>query len=154
MRVSSSELNEPTAITSDATPPATTRAMASDCAQRRLTSRSSLMSSADMASPAQQCRFAAGFVLLDPGDAAIGEEQHPVRDLLDAGVVGDDHRGGAELAIDAEQRLDHTDSGLRVQRPGRLVAEQHGGALGNGAGDRHTLLFAARKFGRKVMYAR
>src|SRR6266581_9452844 len=120
MRVSSRERCDPTASTSVATPPPITKAMARTRAQRRPTSRNSLISSADMALPAQQRRFAAGFVLLDSGDAAIGEEQHPIRDFLDAGVVGDDHHGGAELAIDAEQRLDHTDSGLRVQRPGRL----------------------------------
>lgn len=59
------------------------------------------MSSADMMSPNQLRRLAARFVSLDPRYPAVSEEQNPVRNLLDAGIVGDDQRRGAELTIDA-----------------------------------------------------
>src|SRR5512138_375009 len=122
MRVSSSERCDPTARISVATPPPITSAIASTCAHRRLASRNSLISSADMMSPGQLRRLAARFVSLDLRYPAVGEEQDAVRDLLDARIVRDDQRRGAELTIDAQQRFDDLDSGFRVERSGRLVA--------------------------------
>ena len=56
------------------------------------------------------------FVRLHPGDLPVGEEQDAVRDILDAGIVRDDQRRGAELRIDAQQRLDDANACLGIQR--------------------------------------
>src|SRR5262245_16657190 len=122
-----------------------TSAIASTWAQSRRTSRKSLISSADIVSPAQRRRLVARLILLDPGDAAIGKEQHAIRHLLDARIMGNDHCRGAELAVDAKQRLDHPDTRFRVQRTRRLVAEQHRGTLGDRSRDRDPLLLTAGK---------
>ena len=60
---------------------------------------------------------------------------------------------GAELAIDALDRLQHDDAGLHVERAGRLVAEEHLGPLGDGAGDGDALLLAAGKLRREMIHA-
>src|SRR5215472_9412465 len=112
-----------------------TSAIASTCAQSRRTSRKSLISSADIVSPAQRRRLAARLILLDPGDAAVSKEQNAIRHL------------GAQLAVDAEQRLDHPDTGFRIQRTCRFVAEQHRGTLGDRSRDRDPLLLATGKLG-------
>jgi len=96
-----------------------------------------------MPSPGEFGRFATGLVLVDPGDPAVREEQHPVGDLLNAGVVRDDDRRRAELPVDSEQRLDHANAGLRIQRPGWLVAEQHRRTFCYRACNGHALLLAA-----------
>ena len=69
----------------------------------------------------------------------------------DGGVVRDDDGGGAELGVDARERLEHDDAGGDVERAGRLVAQQHRRALGDGAGDRDALLLAARELRREVI---
>ena len=61
--------------------------------------------------------------------------------------------GGAELAVDPRQRLEHADAGAAVERAGRLVAQQHVGALGDGARDGDALLLAAGQLGGKVIHA-
>jgi hypothetical protein len=66
-----------------------------------------------------------------------------MRDLLDRHVVRDHERGRAEFVVHLRQRFEHEDAGLRIECARRLVAEQHLGALGDGAGDRHALLLAA-----------
>src|SRR5215510_3395333 len=104
MRVSSSEVSDPTASTKEATPPPTTSAMASDCAHIRRKSRSSLMSRADIRSPAQLCGMPASLVPVPARDLPVGKEQHAVGDLLDTGIVGDDEGGRAELLVDLEKR--------------------------------------------------
>ena len=74
--------------------------------------------------------------------------QHPVGNAGNRAVVGDDHQRGAALAVDPHQRFEHADAGRAVERAGRLVAEQHFGLLGDGAGDGDPLLLPARKLGR------
>ena len=44
------------------------------------------------------------------------------------------------------------DAGLRVERAGGFVAEQHVGALGDGPRDGDALLFAARDLGGEVVH--
>jgi hypothetical protein len=69
---------------------------------------------------------------------------------LDDGVVGDDRHGGAQLAIDARQRFQDEDAGPGVQGPGRFVAQHDLRPFGDRAGNRHALLLAAGKLGRKM----
>src|SRR3974390_698957 len=99
----------PTIATSAATPAATTSTIARACAHRRLRSRKSLTSRARIGSPAQLGRGPPRCVFARSGYAAIGEKQHLVGNILDAGIVGDDECGSAKLRIDAQQRLDDLD---------------------------------------------
>ena len=71
----------------------------------------------------------------------------------DGSVVGDERSGGAELAIDALNHVQHQHPGLRIERPGWLVAQQNGGPLGDGACDGNPLLLTARKLRWKVVEA-
>src|SRR5947209_1167014 len=107
--------------------------MARTCAQSRLASRNSLTSSTVIPSPGELRCFPPAFVLLDSGNPAIREVQHPVSDFLDAGVVSDDDGSGSELPVDPKQRLDNANSRLRIQRPGRLVAKQYRWTVGDRA---------------------
>ena len=59
-----------------------------------------------------------------------------------------------QLGVDLRQRLEDDDAGGDVERAGRLVAQQHGGPFGDGAGDRHALLLAARELRREMRRAR
>src|SRR5215467_4410460 len=127
---------EPTASTTVATPPATTTTIASAWAQRRLRSRNSFLSSFRIGSPAYLRRGAASLVLAHSGDLAVSEGEHPIGDVLNACIVRDDERGGAELRIDAQQGLDHLDAGLGVQRAGRLVAQKYLRPFGESSRDR------------------
>ena len=86
---------------------------------------------------------------LDAGDAAVGEADDAVGHAGDGRVVRDDDRGGAELAVDALERLEHDDAGRDVERAGRLVAQQHVGPLGDRARDGDALLLAAGELRRE-----
>ena len=57
---------------------------------------------------------------------------------------------GVELAEHLPQRL----AGLRIEIPGGLVGEQHGGTPGDGAGHRHQLLLTAGQVARVMLRAR
>ena len=56
--------------------------------------------------------------------------------------MGDDDDRGPLLAGHVLKNLQNLLAGLVVQGPGRLVAEQELGLLGQGAGDGDTLLLA------------
>jgi hypothetical protein len=56
-------------------------------------------------------------------------------------------------AFDAGDHLQHHLAGLVVECAGGLVAQQHIGALDDGAGNRHALLLAARQLRREVVLA-
>ncbi len=60
----------------------------------------------------------------DAGDLSVAKVDHPVRHRGDAGVVGNDNCGCAQIAVGPRQRLKHAHPGSAVERPGRLVAEQ------------------------------
>ena len=88
-------------------------------------------------------------VALDGDDPSIGQAQHPVGHPRDGRIVRDDHRGRAELCVDARDHLQDYLPGLVVESAGRLVAEENIGALGDRARDRDALLLAARQLGRE-----
>jgi hypothetical protein len=60
--------------------------------------------------------------------------------------VRDDHH--CRPVRGAPQQPQHADSRVRVERPGRLVGEDHLGPRDQCPGDRHPLLLAAGEFGR------
>ena len=82
-------------------------------------------------------------------DLPVAEEGHGVTDLADDGhLVGDDDDGDAgNVAHVAQQRQDLSGR-LGVERAGRLVTQEHGGIVGQGAGDTDALTLAARQLGR------
>ena len=91
----------------------------------------------------------AGLLLAD--DAPVAQAQHAVGHAGDGGVVRDHHRGGAELGVDPRDHLEHQLAGLVVERAGGLVAQQHVGALGDGARDGDALLLAAGELRGEVV---
>src|SRR3954469_13008919 len=127
-------------------PLATTSAIVSAWLHIRRRSRSSLRSRAFMAgSPGELRRLDLALVALDALDAAVAERHDAIRHAGDRGVVRDDDRRRADLFVDARDDLEHELAGLVVERAGRLVAQQHVGALDDCARDRHALLLAARQ---------
>ena len=85
------------------------------------------------------------------GNLAVGQADHAVGHVGDAGIVGDQHGQRAKFTIHFFQHLQHHHPGGRIERAGRLVAQQHGRILGDGARDRHPLLFAAGQLGREMV---
>jgi len=75
--------------------------------------------------------------ILDDGDVVADRTQH--RQL-----VADNHDRDAEARINVAQGIEQRAGGFRVEGGGRLVAQQHGRAAGQRAGDGHSLLLAAR----------
>src|SRR4051812_10087995 len=108
-------------------PLASTIAMVATWPLRRATSRSSLRSSAEISmSPAE---------IPGPGGAvdeaftlhaAVAERDDAVGDVGDGCVVGDDGGGGAQLAVDLFDDLEHEDPGAEVEGARGLVAQEHG----------------------------
>ena len=89
----------------------------------------------------------------DLDDLAAGDPDHPLGHPGDRGVVRDDDRQRAQLAVHALEHLEHELARRVVERAGRLVAEQHVRALGHRARDRHPLLLAAGELRREVVEA-
>src|SRR4029450_4593014 len=86
--------------------------------------------------------------LQDP--AAVHEHDPVGRRPGEAHLVADHdhgHAGGGQVAHDVQDLVDH----LRVQGRGGLVEQQQLGVHGQGAGDRHPLLLAARQLGRQLV---
>ena len=75
-------------------------------------------------------------------DHVLGELQ---RLLL---VVGDQHRGQLRLLVQPSQPGAQLDSYARVERPERLIQQQHAGPGRQGARERHPLPLAAGKLRR------
>src|SRR5262249_8354850 len=75
-------------------------------------------------------------------------------DILDAGVVCDNERRGAELSIDAEQGVDHPNTGLGIQSTCRFITEQNLRSFGDSSRNGNALLLTARQLGGKVMHPR
>ena len=82
-------------------------------------------------------------VVLNALNASAAQVQHAVGHAGNGCVVGDDHGGGAEFAVDALYHFEHQFAGGVVQRAGGFVAQQHFGALDDGARNGHALLLAA-----------
>jgi hypothetical protein len=76
---------------------------------------------------------------------------HAIGHARDCRVMGDDHRGGAELLVDARERRQHEPARVEVERAGRLIAEQNVGRLHDGTRDGNPLLLAAGELRRKVV---
>jgi len=66
-------------------------------------------------------------------------------------LVGDQHDGQLQLAVDLGQQLQHRGRGLRVEGAGGFVAQQHFWLGGQGAGNAHALFLAARQL-RRVLF--
>src|SRR5918995_2072295 len=81
---------------------------------------------------------------------AVGEAQDAVGALGDPLVVGDEHEGDLELAVQAgEQVHDHL-AAAGVEVAGRLIGEHHARRAHQRAGDRHPLLLAAGELAPQV----
>ncbi len=88
------------------------------------------------------------------GDATVGQADHAVGHAGHGRVVRDHHHRGAQVGAHLGDDLQHALARGVVQRAGGLVAQQHRRLLGNGAGDGHALLLAARELRRKVIAPR
>ena len=78
------------------------------------------------------------------GHGAAVEDGHMGADLTDDGhLVGDDDDGDAQPAVDVLQQGQDGLGGHGVEGAGGLVAEQHLGVAGEGAGDGDALLLTA-----------
>ena len=66
-------------------------------------------------------------------------------------IVGDQHGGCGELAVDPHNRLQYKASGLMIQGAGGLIAEQQLWPLDDRARDGDPLLLPARELCRKVV---
>src|SRR5260221_5577829 len=84
-----------------------------------------------------------------PDDLAAIDHGDAVGDLARRGhVVGDRHRGGAELLDAFDDQLVDDIGHDRVEPGGRLVEKDDLGLGGDGAGEGDALLHAARQLGR------
>ena len=85
---------------------------------------------------------------------ALVEHRDAVADRLDdLHLVRDDHDGHAQLAVDPAQKLENLARRVRVERGGRLVAEQYLRVGRQCARDGHALLLAARELARIGLHA-
>src|SRR5688572_10987995 len=96
-----------------ATPAATTIAIAKACPFIAARSRSSLRLSGEilMRSPRELLRRELFGAVLDGRDAPVGQADDAVGHRGDRRVVRDDDGRGAEVDVDALQRLQHDDAG-------------------------------------------
>ena len=65
----------------------------------------------------------------------------------------DQHQGGAEIAVQAEQQIAHRFGRAVVQVAGGLVGQQQSRAVHQGTGNGHALLLAARELTGPVVHA-
>lgn len=87
------------------------------------------------------------FALFD--DAAAFEDHHAVADLADdRHLVGDQHDGQAQPAVDVAQQREDRLGALRVQRRGGFVAEQYLRLVHQRAGDADALFLPAGELRR------
>ena len=87
---------------------------------------------------------------LTRNDGAFPQEKRAIHTLGQLQIVGGDQRGKPGLADEANDFPEHGIRRLVVEVPGRFVRQQDGRTVGNGARNRHALLFAAGKLGRTV----
>lgn len=78
---------------------------------------------------------------IEHGDAIAGAAD-------DVHLMGDEHDGDAEVAVDLAQEIEHRACCLRVERAGRLVAEQDRGFAGERPCNADALLLPAGKLAR------
>src|SRR5450830_26228 len=83
------------------------------------------------------------------GDGAVFHDGDTVADgAQHRQLMADDDNGHAEARIDVAQGVEQGARSFRVQRGRRLVAQQHVGVAGQGAGNRHALFLPARQLRR------
>ena len=84
--------------------------------------------------------------------ARLGAEQdHPVGELEGlVDVVGDEQHRRRRRGVDVEEEVLHLQPGQGVERPERLVEQQHPRVAGQGAGERRPLGHAARDLARPM----
>ena len=76
-------------------------------------------------------------------DSAVGDFDDTIGLFCDAPVVSDDDEGGAEFVVDVTKKVVDGFGRGGVEVSGRLVREDHGGVVEEGAGDGGALLLAA-----------
>src|SRR5450830_518404 len=87
--------------------------------------------------------------LAELDQAPLVQYQHAVTHLPDHGhVVGDQHHGQAQAAVDVRQQGQDGLGGLGVECRGGLVAQQHLGLMDQGPGDAHALFLPPGELGR------
>ena len=114
----------------------------------RLTPRRAIRSAGRPAHREQRFDGRGGAGLVD--DRAVAQEDDAVGPGGVAGLVGDEHGGGAGVAARAQQPQDHLARG-GVERAGRLVGEHEAARADERAGDRHALLLAAGHLVREAV---
>ena len=92
-------------------------------------------------------------LLLDAGDAAVGEEHDAVGERRRRRVVRDHDDRLAEVVDGAAHELEDLAAGGRVEVAGRLVAEDDGGPRDERARHGDALLLAAGHLGGPVVAA-
>ena len=89
---------------------------------------------------------------VDLDDLAAAQPDHAVGHLGDGRVVRDQDDRLAQLLLQVDQQPQHALAGVEVERPGRLVAQQQLGVLGQRPGDGHALLLAAGKLRGEMVH--
>src|SRR5512136_534508 len=102
-------------------------------------------------SPAHLIRGKPAGIAFFADDTSAAEAENAIRHARDRRVVGDDHRRRTELLVDPRDCGKHNLSGLVVECPGGLVAQENVGRLDDSACDRDALLFAAGKLAREMV---
>ena len=87
-------------------------------------------------------------------DAAVFHHRYAVADFAHhVHLVGDQHDGQFQLAVDVQQQVENGVGGLRIERRGGLVAQQHARVIGQRAGDADALFLAAAELRRVGVFA-
>ena len=68
-------------------------------------------------------------------------------------MARDHRRGRSKRSVHLVDDFEHADPRLEIERTGRLVTKQDFRLLGNGTGDRDSLLLATGELSRKVIHS-
>ena len=90
------------------------------------------------------------FVSFNAFDASVAHLDDLVAHRSQSEIMCDDDDADASFPAGVLQQLEDLLAGLIVQSSGRLIAKQQLWILGQGTGDRHSLLFTAGELSRKV----
>lgn len=85
-------------------------------------------------------------------DFSVSDFDDAVGFFGDAAIVGDDDECGAEFVVDVAQEIIDGFGGGGVKVAGRLVREDHGGLIEEGAGDGGALLLATGHLGGVIVH--